>query len=242
MMPIHVLKFEDGRCNHPRTHKRNARSVFDRAYSWMKQNHPDGLYSKANKEGGIRLLSDPMSLFWAIIVREGEKPLARLFLGSGYDGARGGAPGLGYDIWQLTRELDEDGKPVADVTNPAEGRMICVEKTMPKGSRYPSYSLRVGRQPAPIADLLAKMSGNYSTWEQFLRAEAFRLLDFQLPAGLKDEVGDTVDDGDRIIAQEVLAERTLIIAAGAFQGIWEKRSRPTLGFGKPETSLRTSLP
>jgi hypothetical protein len=156
MMALHVLNFEGGRCNHPRTHKRKARSVFDIAYGWMKQNYPEGLYSKANKERGIRLLANPMCLFWALVVQEGKKPLARLFLGSGYNASRGGAPGLGHEIYRLSA-LDESGKPTADVINPAEGRMICVEQTKPKGSHYPSYSLRLGRQPAPIADLIAKM-------------------------------------------------------------------------------------
>jgi SpoVK/Ycf46/Vps4 family AAA+-type ATPase len=86
-------------------------------------------------------------------------------------------------------------------------------------------------------DEIDKVSGNHSTWERFLRAEAFRLLDFQLPTGLNDEDGDTVDDGDRLIAQEVLSNRTLIVSAGAFQHLWEKRARPALGFGKPEVSL-----
>ena len=157
MMPIHALNYEGGRFAHPKTHRRNAKSVFDHAYIWTKQNHPDGLYSKANK-AGIRLLSDPMSLFWAIVVAEGEKPLARLFLGSGYDGSRGGVPGLGYQIWKMSREHDENGNLVTDAAHPKSGVLVCVEKTKSQSAKYPNYKLRLGRQPAPVDDLLAKMA------------------------------------------------------------------------------------
>ncbi len=156
MMPIHVLNFEGGRCNHPKTHRKKARSCFEHAYAWMKENHPEGLYSKSNK-AGVRLLTDPLSAFWALVEEEGQT-VARLFLGSAYDGSRGGAPGLGYEFWKLTRELDEEGKLACDVVAPAEGRLICVEKMQARGAKYPSYTLRLGRQPAPIDALLAKMS------------------------------------------------------------------------------------
>ena len=67
--------------------------MFDHAYGWVKEHHPESLYCKANKDG-VRLLADPMCAFWAILEQEG-KTVARLFLGSGYDGSRGGVPGLG---------------------------------------------------------------------------------------------------------------------------------------------------
>ena len=156
MVPIHSLNFEGGRFAHPKTHRRNAKSVFDHAYSWTKQNHPDGLYSKANK-AGIRLLSDPVCLFWTVVVQEGEKPLTRLFLGSGYDASRGGVPGIGYQLWKLTREYDEGGNLVTDAVHPKSGVLVCVEKTKSQSAKYPNYKLRLGRQPAPVDNLLAKM-------------------------------------------------------------------------------------
>ncbi len=155
LMPLHVLHFEGGRCNHPKTHRKNAKSCFDQAYGWMRENHADGLYSKANK-AGVRLLTDPMCAFWAVVEENGQH-VARLFLGSGYDGSRGGAPGLGFEFWRLTQERDEENNLLADVIDPAEGRLISIEKTQPKGSKYPSYTLRRGRQPAPVKELLAKM-------------------------------------------------------------------------------------
>ncbi|PTX94081.1 hypothetical protein DB345_21210 [Spartobacteria bacterium LR76] len=155
MLPLHVLNFEGGRFCHPRTLKRNAKSVYDHAYAWAKEHAPEGLYSKTNKSG-IRLLTDPMCVFWTLIEQDG-KQVARLVVASGYDGSRGGAPGLGWKIWQHCRERDETGKLIADVTGEEAGVLICVEKNQPKGAQYPSYTLRLGRQPRPMADLLAQM-------------------------------------------------------------------------------------
>ena len=156
MMPIHALDFEGGRCAHPKTHRRNAKSVFDHAYGWVKEHHPESLYCKANKDG-VRLLADPMCAFWAILEQEG-KTVARLFLGSGYDGSRGGVPGLGYQLWKMSCEYDENGNLVTDAVHPKNGVLVCVEKTKSQSAKYPSYKLRLGRQPAPVDSLLAKMA------------------------------------------------------------------------------------
>lgn len=156
MLGVHALSFESGQFAHPKTLHPNARSVWDYAYSWAKENHPQALYSKTNK-AGIRLLTDPVCVFWALVEQEGYY-VARLFQGSGYDGSRGGAPGLGHQIWKLTRDVDEEGNLVAEPTHPERGVLIGVERTKTKGSQYPSYALRVGRQPAPVADVLGRTS------------------------------------------------------------------------------------
>jgi len=155
LIAIHSINFEGGRFAHPKTLRRNARSVFDHAYSWCLANAPQALFSKTNK-AGVRLLTDSLSVFWCFLEEEG-RTVARLFLCSGYDGSRGGVPGLGYQLWKLTRELDETGALVCDPVNHAAGVQIIIEKTQPKGAKYPSYSLRRGRRPAPIADFMAKM-------------------------------------------------------------------------------------
>jgi len=155
MFPIHVLNFEGGRFAHPKTLRKNAKSVFDHAYEWAKEHHPDSLYRKENKTGA-RFLTDPMCVFWTI-VEEGGKHVARLLLASGYDGSRGGVPGLGYQIWRMTRERDESGALVTDAIAPDAGMLVSIEKTQPKGAKYPSYALRLGRQPAPMNALLSKM-------------------------------------------------------------------------------------
>lgn len=156
MMPIHVLNFEGGRFAHPKSLKRNAKSVFDHAYAWAQEHQPELLFSKTNK-AGVRLLTDPMSVFWVLHEAEGET-VARLFLGSGYDGSRGGVPGLGYQLWRMTKERDEAGNLTSDPVDPQGGLLVCVEKTQPKGAKYPSYGLRLGRQPSPVDSFLAKMA------------------------------------------------------------------------------------
>ncbi len=152
---IHALQYKGGRHAHPRSITAGARGVADLCYGWLKQHQPESLYSKSNKEG-YRLLTDPLSLCW-VLVEEGGKPVARLLLVSGYDGSRGGSPGLGHDLWQLTQETDEDGKLLGDPSHSTEGVQICVEKRLTPGARYASYTLKRGRVVAPIQDLLAKM-------------------------------------------------------------------------------------
>lgn len=154
MLPLHELQFGRGRFAHPRTLNRNAKCVFDQAYAWAKEHIPTALYSKANKDG-LRLLADPLSLFWVLVEQEG-KTVARLIQHSGYDGSRGGAPGLGHKIWQLCHDRDETGART-DVTSAEGGVLVCVEKNQPTGAKYPSYHLTLGRKPKPIADLLKNM-------------------------------------------------------------------------------------
>ena len=155
MLGLHVLKYAGGQHVHPRSIKAGGKSVFDLAYAWAMEKCPGGLYSKINRNG-YRLLTNPIYLFW-ILVEEAGKPVARIVSASGYDGSRGGTPGLGYQIWRATQELDEDGKLVADPAHPTDGVQICVEKSQPPGSKYPCYVLRVGRTPAPMDQFIARM-------------------------------------------------------------------------------------
>ena len=157
MLGIQALTHQgdSGRHAHPRSIRPGGRSAYDQAYAWFKANRPEDLYSKANK-AGYRFLSNPMNLFWALVEEDG-KPVARLVLASGYDGSRGGAPGLGHQIWQLTQERDEDGNLVANPCDPDTGVQISITRSKPQGSRYPSYALRLGRVPAPMADFSSRM-------------------------------------------------------------------------------------
>lgn len=154
MIPIHVLNFAGGRFAHPKTHRRNAKGVFDGAFAWFLRNNPEGLYSKVNRSGA-RLLTDPMCACWVLVEEEG-RTVARIFFASGYDGSRGGAPGLGYQLWRLTKDRDENGTLTADPVAPEAGLLVCVEKSKSKGAKYPNYTLRLGRQPAPVNAMLAK--------------------------------------------------------------------------------------
>ena len=88
-------------------------------------------------------------------------------------------------------------------------------------------------------DELDKLNGA-SDWQQFQRTEVFQLLDFTLPTGLVDEDDDPIGEAEIAVAQGVLANRTLIIGAGAFQSLWEARATANIGF--QESSKELSLP
>ena len=155
MLGVHALHYEGGRHSHAKTIKPGSESAFDAAYQWCKTNCPESLFSKANKQG-YKLLPDPICLFW-ILVDVGGKIVCRLVLASGYDGSRGGNDGLGHQIWKKMRERDEHGNLVANPIAPEAGFQICVEKSLPKDSRYPNYHLKIGRMPVPMSELFTKM-------------------------------------------------------------------------------------
>lgn len=152
---VHALQYKGGRHCHPRTITTEDRSVFDRAYGWFLKNEKESLFSKQNKSG-YRFLTDPLILLWFITELEG-KPVSRLLLASGYDGSRGGVAGLGHQIWALCKEADEDGTPLGDHTDPDHGVQICVTKKQVVGAKYPSYTVKRGRVPAPIGNIFASM-------------------------------------------------------------------------------------
>lgn len=155
MLGIHALEYPGGRHAHPRSITPGAKSVFDHAYAWLKEHRSGDLYSKINRSG-YKLLPDPVCLFWMLIVENG-KTVARLFQASGYDGSRGGVPGLGHQIWQLTREAAEDVNSGLNPADPELGAQICVEKRQTPGVRYPSYTVRLGRISAPINLMIERM-------------------------------------------------------------------------------------
>ncbi len=158
MLGVFAINYEGGRFAHPKTHKPNARSVFDHAYSWCAENAPASLFSKTNKEG-VRLLPDPLSICWILVEVEG-KLVPRLLIASGYDGSRGGVAGIGYQLWSAVREIDETGARICDPIDPGAGRQIMIEKTQAAGVKYPTYKLTVGRLPAPMDELTAKLDPN----------------------------------------------------------------------------------
>ena len=156
MLGVFAMNYEGGRIAHPRTLRRNRKSAYDLAYTWLKENRPEALYSKANKEG-YKLLPDPICVFWALLDDENGRTVSRLFVGSGYNGSRGGVPGLGNQLLRLAQERDEKQQLVADPVDSKGGRLVCVEKTQPQGVKYPSYVLRAGKQPAPMSDYIRQM-------------------------------------------------------------------------------------
>jgi hypothetical protein len=155
MIGVQAINYSGGRHTHPRT-LGSGKSAFDGAYMWFKTNKPEALFSKSNRNG-YRLLTDPVSVFWAIVEENG-KWVARLYVGSGYDGSRGGIPGLGCQIHRMVTDIAEEANPLANPADPEEGVMICVEKAQPTGAKYASYSLRLGSIPTPISELLSQMA------------------------------------------------------------------------------------
>ena len=199
MLGIHSLKYEKGCHVHPKTITLGARSVFDHAYTWLLKNQSDALYSKANKEG-YRLLTDPVCLFW-ILVEENGKPVARLLVANGYDGSRGGSPAIGHQIWQLSKEVDEDGKLLGEPADPIKGVQICVEKRQTAGSRYPSYTVKRGRVTVPIQDMLGKMDmaevAALTPLEKVIHLpseeEEWKLLENVIPADTISEIRSSIN-------------------------------------------------
>ncbi|MGB6220092.1 hypothetical protein [Haloferula sp.] len=155
MMKLHALNYKGGRHVHPKTLTPGTKSTFDAAYEWCKTNRPESLFCKS-KPDGYRLLTDPLFLFW-IVFEEDSKIVARLVLESGYDGSRGGTPGLGHQVMSLTQERDENGNLVTDPIDQDLGRQIGVERTQPAGTRFPSYALRMGRTPVPMPKYIDRM-------------------------------------------------------------------------------------
>ena len=188
MMPVHALGYKGGRHTHARTLIPGGKSVFDKAFAWLKINQPQSLYSKSNISG-YKLLPDPLSLCWAL-VQEGTKVLAKLVIASGYDGSRGAAPGIGHQIWQLSRERDEYGKLLSDPVDPECGRQICLQKSQPQGNRYPNYTLRVGRLPAPIDEIIARMDSSEIAALKPLE-EVVRIMDEEEEWQLLEQVIDS---------------------------------------------------
>ncbi len=81
-----------------------------------------------------------------------------------------------------------------------------------------------------------------SAWERFLRVELFSLLDLRVPRGLSAKIPD--EDGERTFTSEnlseiedVIATRTMIIGAGAFQQVWEANDAGAIGFQQQEQAV-----
>jgi len=81
-----------------------------------------------------------------------------------------------------------------------------------------------------------------SSWDQQAQVESFLLLDGRIPRFLKDEDGDLLREEKLSIIQNVLANRTYIIAAGAFQHLWENHAQPPIGFGETSGDARLPTP
>ena len=136
-----------------------SKSVFSIAYDWLLKHQPELLFCKENPEG-FRLLSSPVAAYWMLVEEDG-KMVARILLANAYDGFRNGTEGgLGYRLLRLVQERDEALGLVSDPVDPDTGVQIGIEKTQAAGVKYPTYTLRLGRQPAPIDRFFERMDGD----------------------------------------------------------------------------------
>lgn len=84
-------------------------------------------------------------------------------------------------------------------------------------------------------DEIDKLSRD-SSWEVFLLTEVFSLFDLRIPDNLRDSSEDEAIGSTSIeSARDVLTNRTMLIAMGAFQGIWDTQQSPAIGFGQTTT-------
>jgi SpoVK/Ycf46/Vps4 family AAA+-type ATPase len=77
-----------------------------------------------------------------------------------------------------------------------------------------------------------------SNWNSFLRSEIFSLCDARIPLGINDLDWD--DDKENLTdVANFLRNKVMIIGGAAFQGVWDERSAPTVGFNPtpPESSM-----
>ena len=87
-----------------------------------------------------------------------------------------------------------------------------------------------------------KLADCNTSWDIHLKCEVFNLLDFQIPSGVKDDADDEINDDCMSRAQKVLSTRSFIVAAGAFQYIWEARENAKVGFhSQPSSTPRINL-
>ena len=75
----------------------------------------------------------------------------------------------------------------------------------------------------------------HGEWTRSQTTEIFTLLDRRLPKNMNDPDSETLSETQLGIAESVLRTKTLILAGGAFQGIWD--TPDPIGFGSsPESS------
>jgi hypothetical protein len=158
LLGLHVLATPTGKFLHPLTFEADARSVWNATYRYLRKTDPDKLYARATPNG-LRLLSDPMSLCFVITGHGADDiPLAvRLLMLSGYSGERGGTPGLGYQLYSMSQDRDENDDLAYNIVGAEDGVQINIEKIVSKESKYPRYVLRAGRQPCPISELITRL-------------------------------------------------------------------------------------
>lgn len=154
MHGIQLLTHPNGQHVDPKSLQPRGKSVFATAYSWLRANKPDLLFSKNNRDG-FRLLPSPMAICWLLVEIDG-KMEAKLFYGSAYDGGTaGGNCGVVHQLFKAASERDEQSGH--DATHAEHGVQIIIEKSIPLGSKYPNYKMTRNSMEAPINRYLERM-------------------------------------------------------------------------------------
>jgi hypothetical protein len=84
-----------------------------------------------------------------------------------------------------------------------------------------------------IDELDKLTSRDMTSWSTYLRSEIYGCLDKIIPTNLNDSDGDCISRQKIAVAQKFFTNNTLIIAAGAFQHLWDDRNQPAMGFLPP---------
>jgi hypothetical protein len=90
-------------------------------------------------------------------------------------------------------------------------------------------SSRNGKGAMVFIDEIDKLTGT-SDWCQHLRVEVFRFLDREVPPDLSDSDNDNYPSVLLASVSDFLKHKTLIVAAGAFQHLWDNLGNRVGGF------------
>lgn len=162
MMPVEIHRDINGvTLASPRSLDSNVQTPFDIARMWLYKNNKGALSSRDKNPNGLRLYSQRYGIAWAIEEAALEGQRLKLFYASLYDGVRGGTTGLGYNVRREADARDnEPGSPTVgqlihgDVTDPASGRLVKVERAPTEKNEYASYKAGVGKNPSPVEHFL----------------------------------------------------------------------------------------
>lgn len=155
-LKVPVLQHPSGRHAHPRTISSGAKSVFELAYTHLKENYPNRLFRKSNKSG-IRLLPSPAVVCWAII-QDGNGTRLRLLLSSNYDGSRGGAAGFGHVLQEFVSRYGSNETVPGHPLNPIDGVSVVIERIGSTDTKFPSYRLTLADDRSPLQPILDQLT------------------------------------------------------------------------------------
>ena len=169
LLPFAIYKAPEGQ-NHPTfvdPSSLGIPSVWEQAKLWFLKNAKERLQNRETNPNGFKLRSTPRGIAWVITAGEDTEADLKLLSVSLYDGKFGGTAGLGAELKKQAEARDnEPGSPTAgqfihgDITDPATGRLVAVEKSTPESGdkKFASYSARIGKSPAPLQAYLDKLS------------------------------------------------------------------------------------